>query len=131
MRVLSPQQKGFAAIAAIFLVVVLAAMGGFMLTFSNTQQLNAAQDLQGSRAYWAARSGLGWGLAQVKANPAACPTGAPAAVDGFALLLTCTRSSYTDGVDTIVVYRLESKASAGTPGSALYVERSVSAAMEV
>jgi len=30
------QQRGFAAIAAIFLVLVLAALGGFMVSFSNT-----------------------------------------------------------------------------------------------
>jgi hypothetical protein len=36
-------QKGFTAIAAIFLVLLLAALGGFMLTFSNTQQLGRAE----------------------------------------------------------------------------------------
>ncbi|WNO05216.1 hypothetical protein [Rhodoferax mekongensis] len=124
-------QHGFAAIAAIFLVVILAALGGFMVTFSNTQQLTAAQDLQGSRAYWAARAGLGWGIAQVTASPANCPSGAPASVEGFALTVTCSRSSYADGASTVVVYRFESRASAGTAGSANYVERSVSAAVEM
>lgn len=124
-------QHGFAAIAAIFLVVILAALGGFMVTFSNTQQLTAAQDLQGSRAYWAARAGLSWGIAQVTASPANCPSGAPASVEGFALTVTCSRSSYADGASTVVVYRFESRASAGTAGSANYVERSVSAAVEM
>ncbi len=131
MRVPLSVQRGFAAIAAIFLVVILAALGGFMLTFSNTQQLTSAQDLQGSRAYWAARAGLGWGVAQVTASPANCPTVAPASVEGFALTVTCIQSSYIDGVNTIVVYRFESRASAGTPGSASYVERSVSAVVEM
>ena len=62
-------QHGFAVIAAIFLVVVLAALGGFMVTFSNTQQLTSAQDLQGSRAYWAARAGLGWGWRRLLPTP--------------------------------------------------------------
>lgn len=61
----SRPQQGFAAIAAIFLVVILAALGAFMLTFSNTQQLASAQDLQGSRAYWAARAGLEWGIGKI------------------------------------------------------------------
>ncbi len=131
MRMTSRNQHGFAAIAAIFLVVILAALGGFMVTFSNTQQLTSAQDLQGSRAYWAARAGLGWGVAQITASPASCPTGAPASVEGFALTVTCSRSTYVDGVDTIVVYRFESRASAGSAGSSNYVERSVSAAVEM
>lgn len=122
-------QQGFAAIAAIFLVVLLAALGGFMLTFSNTQQLTAAQDVQGSRAYWAARAGLAWAVAKIVATPA-CPTGSPTAVDGFGVSVTCTPTTYVDGADTVVIYRLESRASLGTAGSPNYVERSVSAALE-
>ncbi len=66
------RQSGFAAIAAIFVLVVLAALGAFMVTSSNTQQLTSALDVQGSRAYWAARAGLEWGLALAKTN-GACP----------------------------------------------------------
>jgi MSHA biogenesis protein MshP len=109
-----------------------------MITFSNTQQLSSAQDLQGSRAYWAARAGLGFGVAKVIADSTACqsagPTamaGAPASVEGFTLTLTCRRASYIDGVNTILVYRFESRASVGSSGSANYVERSVSASVEM
>ena len=138
MKMRSRVQHGFAAIAAIFLVVILAALGGFMITFSNTQQLSSAQDLQGSRAYWAARAGLGFGVAKVIADSTACQsagpmamTGAPASVEGFTLTLTCRRASYIDGVNTILVYRFESRASVGSSGSANYVERSVSASVEM
>jgi MSHA biogenesis protein MshP len=124
-------ERGFAAIAAIFLVVVLAALGGFMITFSNAQQLTSAQDLQGSRAYWAARGGLAWGVASLVASNAACPAGAPTQVDGYAIAVTCSRTAYVDGANTVVVYRLESRASLGTAGSSNYVERSVSASMEM
>ena len=129
MSTRTSHQQGFAAIAAIFLVVLLAALGGFMLTFSNTQQLTAAQDLQGSRAYWAARAGLAWSVAKIVVTPA-CPTSPPTAVDGFSVSVTCTPTTYVDGADTIVIYRLESRASLGTAGSPNYVERSVSALLE-
>ena len=130
MSVRTSPQHGFAAIAAIFLVVLLAALGGFMLTFSNTQQLTAAQDLQGSRAYWAARAGLAWAVAKIVATPG-CPAGTPMPVDGFRVNVTCTPSSYVDGANTVLIYRLESRASLGTAGSRNYVERSVSAALEM
>ena len=137
MRVLSRAQHGFAAIAALFLVVILAALGGFMLTFSNTQQLTSAQDVQGSRAYWAARAGLGWGVAKVVADSSACPSatpanmaGAPASVEGFSIAVTCYASSYVDAGSTINILRIESKASSGTAASANYVERSVSSYLE-
>ena len=92
--------KGFAAIAAIFLVVVLAALGGFMLTFSNTQHLTSAQDVQGSRAYWAARGGLEWGIVNSATAAAAaaadCTSTAtpPATIEGFSLVITCVRTAY-------------------------------------
>jgi MSHA biogenesis protein MshP len=139
------RQSGFAAIAAIFLVVILAALGAFMLTFSNTQQLTAAQDLQGSRASWAARAGLEWGVASVascatfpetpetskKALPGATAT--PATFDGgFTVAVGCTDRVYTEGstAPNIHIYTITSKASSGTIGSIGYVERSMTATVE-
>lgn len=123
-------QQGFAAVAAVFLVVALAALGAFMVSFSNTQQLTSAQDVQGSRAYWAARAGLGWGLASLTANSSMCPTPpTPFVVEGFTVVVTCTGTTYSDaGVNNVVIYRLVSRASQGAGVGA--VERSVSASVE-
>jgi len=127
-----PFQRGFAAIAAVFLLVVLAALGAFMLTFSNTQQLTSAQDVQGSRAYWAARSGLEWGVASVLANPAACPAVVPLAVGGFNVAVNCVRQVYNEAGNTIVIFELGAVATQGGPVGAIgYVERSVSASLEI
>ena len=125
-------QTGFAAIAAIFLLVVLAALGTFMVTISSSQQLSSAQDMQGSRAYWAAQAGLEWALASLAATPTACPTPpSPFAVDGFALAVTCTSASFNEAGATVLIYSVTSKASAGgSPGGLGYVERSLSAAVE-
>lgn len=141
MKRIHPAQRGFAAIAAIFLVVVLAALGGFMLTFSNTQQLTSAQDVQGSRAYWAARAGLEWVIAGVVATApvppavlplATCPvTTPPASVDGFTLAITCTPQAYTEAGATITIFQFTSVASStGAVGSVGFIERSLSASME-
>ncbi len=124
-------QRGFAAIAAVFLLVVLAALGAFMLTFSNTQQLNSAQDVQGSRAYWAARGGLEWGLASVIAASAcpASPTGL--ALDGFSVSVSCVNQSFAEGGSNRTLYRLTATASQGAGvGTLSYIERSVSATIE-
>ncbi len=132
-------QRGFAAIAAIFLVVVLAALGGFMLTFSNAQQLTSAQDIQGSRAYWAARAGLEWGVFNVvTALPApACPAPPPPAmvIDTFNVTITCAVQTYLDeGGATppnVTIFQLTSvAASAGVVGTVGRIERSVSASLE-
>lgn len=132
MTRIRPLQRGFAAIAAVFLLVVLAALGAFMLTFSNTQQLTSAQDVQGSRAYWAARSGLEWGVASVLANPAACPAAVPLVVAGFNVAVNCVRQVYNEAGRSVVVFELQAVAAAGgAVGSVGYIERSVSASVEI
>ena len=132
-----PRQRGFAAIAAIFLVVVLAGLGGFMLTFSNTQQLTSAQDVQGSRAYWAARAGLEWGIGSVTATCPASPT--KLTVDNFTVCVTCGLQTYTEGATPINIFQFTSTARSpvltacsdlGSVGAIGYIERSVSASME-
>lgn len=119
--------------AAIFLLVVLAGLGAFMLTFSNTNQLNSAKDVMGSRAYWAARAGLEWGVAKALATPASCPAPPPSfTVEGFTLTVDCTRQTYSEGATTVIVFNFISTASnGGTVGSVGYVERSVSGAVEL
>jgi MSHA biogenesis protein MshP len=130
-------QQGFAAISAVFLVVVLAALGAFMVTFSNTQQLTSAQDVQGSRAYWAARAGLEWGLASAAACPATSganlSTTLPQAIDAFTVVVTCSRQTYTEAAPTPNVNILQFNAvakSTGSPGNIGYIERSLTATIE-
>ena len=141
-----PKQRGFAAIAAIFMVVGLAALGGFMITFSSAQQLSSVQDQLGSRAYWAARAGLDWGIASTVASaPAACPTSpSTLAVDNFSVVATCAAQTYTEAGNTVTIFSYTSVATvapipnADTPpiftapavGSLGYIERSLSASME-
>ena len=59
------QARGFSIVSAIFLLVVLSLLGSLMLTFSTVQHITGAQDVQGSRAYQAARAGIEWGLYQL------------------------------------------------------------------
>jgi MSHA biogenesis protein MshP len=128
------RQSGFAAIAAMFLLVVLAAMGAFMVTFSNTQQLSSAQDIQGTRAFWAARAGLDWAFSAITLDSSACPTPVPTTVDTgatFSLTITCTLRSYAEAGNTVKIFSIDSLAKTGTVGALGYVERSVSASYEV
>jgi MSHA biogenesis protein MshP len=123
-------QRGFAAIAAIFLVLILAALGAFMVSFSNTQQLNSAQDVQGSRAYWAARAGLEWGLFGVN-SASACPAAAiTLTIEGFSVEIKCTSQTFAEAAATPKLFWVTAKAWVGSVGSTGFIERSVSASME-
>lgn len=131
MRARQPQQ-GFALIAAIFLLVVLAALGAFMVTVSNGQHLTSAQDIQGSRAYWAARAGLEWGVAGVVSS-SDCPDATTLNVEGFAVSVTCTPFSYNEGSATKNLFTLESVASqsGAAVGSIGFVERKLRVSVEI
>lgn len=123
-------QRGFAAVAAIFLVVVLAALGSYMVAFSNTQQFTSAQDAQGSRAYWAARAGLEWGVS-VGASTSACPAASTAlTIQGYSVAVACSSTAYTEGSATANILRFTSVASLGVAGNPGYIERSVSGSLE-
>jgi|TARA_B110000967_G_C18574401_1_gene406495 MSHA biogenesis protein MshP len=137
-------ERGFTTIMSLFLLLVLTAMGGYMLTFSNTQQLTAAQDIAGSRAYWAARGGLEWGMGYVIRQPiatAACPAsptslpgGATVFDGGFTVVLTCTMQPFTEGLPIAKNKKLfffTSIASNGKlPGNVGFVERSLSGSVD-
>lgn len=147
-------QRGFSIVSAIFLLVVLGVLGAAIVRFSGTQSITSAQDVQGSRAYHAARAGLEWGIYQVlapdSAPPApdsaawpgmqACPVAVLAPIEGFAVTLTCERFPagavtgsgapvYNESGDvrSIIVYQLTAKSSSGTVGTVNYVERQISA----
>ena len=128
------QSRGVAVISAIFLLVVLAALGAFMVTFSNTQQLTSAQDVRGTQAFWAARAGLDWAIPQVFANKS-CPAALSTfTVNNFEVQTTCATSSFNEGVTATLVNMTALACQPGPCGSGVgslaYVERSVSASIE-
>lgn len=71
---------GFALPSAIFLLVVLAALGAFMVNISITSQSSALLDVAGERAYQAANAGMEWARYRISTNATAatadaCPAG--------------------------------------------------------
>jgi MSHA biogenesis protein MshP len=71
--------RGFALVSAIFILVVLAALGAFIVNISTSQQIGSALDVQGVRAYQAARAGIEWGLYQVQSYGAPPAAASPTA----------------------------------------------------
>lgn len=131
VHAISTTQRGFSIVSAIFLLVVLAALGAFMVTFSSVQHISSALDVQGARAYHAARAGIEWGSYQVLRG-AFCPapTNVPLAgnLAGFVVTVQCTQyGPFVEGAGTVNIYVIVSEAHQGTPGSSAYVERQLQA----
>ncbi len=144
-------QHGFSIVSAIFLLVILAALGAFMLTFSTVQHTTSMQDVQGAKAYQAARAGVEWGAYQILQNTAgsfasncraAAPSPGPAQVlpalggtlAGFAVSVGCTAISYNEGTRTganpVWIYRIASTSTIGVLGQTSYVERQIQVTIE-
>lgn len=134
MRPITRRARGFALILALFLIVSLAAIGGYLLTVSNVQVESGVMDEQGARAYQAARAGLEWGAYRVLQASSCVPgpttMGFPADLLNFSASVTCTDfGGENEGGTPINAYRITSTGcnavdctgpGAGVPG---YVER--------
>ena len=110
-------QAGIALASAIFLIVVLAALGAIVVTVSGLQHTSSARDVMGSKAYQAARAGIEWGAFKVLQQAAplgtgVCPPAAgtppsttipmPAGTDltGLTVNVTCARTTADEGTRT-------------------------------
>lgn len=126
-------ERGFAMVSAIFLMVVLALLGGLMLSMSNSQQISSVRDLLGTRAYYAARAGIEWGAYQALQNGSCLASTTPAALSNstnFTVVVACTTTGpYDEGGMSVTVYQITSTASTGTLGQHDHAERQLQAVM--
>ncbi|HUN71492.1 MAG TPA: hypothetical protein VMU52_04215 [Steroidobacteraceae bacterium] len=131
------RQSGFSLVAAIFLIVVLAALGAFAVQVAMSQYQSSTSELLQARAQAAAQAGI-----EYEANlalhrvPASCLaantlnlTATAGALAGFVVKVACsstTHQIYTGGVpQNYTVYALAATASKGTYGAQDYVARTV------
>lgn len=122
-------------VAVIALLAVLAVFGASIVLIATTQHVGAALDLQGVRAYHAARGGLEWGLFQILRNGQTCAgiNGQTVAyggnLAGFSATLSCASTPHEESSTTVTLFTVTSTGcneaacpTGGTP-SATYVQR--------
>ena len=131
------RQRGFAMGVVIALLAVLAILGTSLVVISTTQQVASALDVQGVRAYQAARGGLEWGLYHVlRTGFGGCGGINGKSVvfggnlTGFRAAVTCSSSTHEEGTATVTMYSIISTAcndgacpTAAAPPPSGYVER--------
>ena len=99
MRPRSSSQGGFAYIAAVVLLVVVAGIAVALLRLTDTQRSTVNGALLGAHANLTARAGLEWALRDL---PNRCDQPLPTLNDfsyatGFRVSITCTSSPFTEG----------------------------------
>jgi MSHA biogenesis protein MshP len=118
------RSRGFSLVSAIFLLVVLALIGAFMVTIGEVARWTSLGASQGARSYHAAQAGLEWGIAQTV--PAGggfnCPAGASPDFVVGSFTVTVTRAPaagnpYSEGPTPVSVCAITS--TAVTTGAAL------------
>lgn len=113
---MSPRRsQGFAMVVVIGLVSVLAILGTSLVVISTTQQAGSALDVQGVRAYHAARGGLEWaafhvlrtggaGCAAIDARTVAFAGG----LTGLNATIACTSTPHNEAGTAITVFAITS-----------------------
>jgi MSHA biogenesis protein MshP len=146
-------QRGVTIVTALFLIVVLGLLGVFIVTVVGLQQSSLAVDIQGVRAYQAARAGMEWAAFQVldpnnnlpgvggTPNIPPCPAsptnlaGLGESLSPFTVTVTCNaaiNAPTTEGNRNIGAYQIISTACNQAPcpnpsPAAGYVERQLQA----
>ena len=151
-RTPSRKTRGFGAITAIFVLVIMALFAAAMVSFTSLQQTTSAQDILSARAWQATHAGNEWGLYKALHSESwtatgkeTCDTGTRSttldltADTGFNVTVTCNSWVYNEGestpdsTQTVHIYRILAVAcpaatcpasSAATVAGINYVERS-------
>jgi MSHA biogenesis protein MshP len=134
------KQKGFSLVTAIFLLVILASVGAFMVTIGGTQRTTTVAAIQGTRAFQAARSGIEWAVHSIinSADPVTtCSntinpgsfTYAATGLNNFTVTLDCTSTPHTEAgpPDNVIIYSITAEARFSTYGSPDFVRRRITA----
>ncbi len=137
MNLVRRTQSGFAAVAAAFLVVLVATIGAFVFSISHRESVVPDRTLLSSRAHIANRSALEWLLSRVTGPEQSGGTSAncvPATfamdghgLDGVSVAVNCSATRYSSGSTWVNTYYLTAQVSVGTPATRDYVERKLEA----
>lgn len=121
---------GFALVPALFLVVVLGLLAVVGVRVGVGQQQTVTMSLMQARALAAARAGVEWGAYRALNGSCAGATTlslTEAALNGFAVVVTCSATAFTNGSATSHAYTIAATATTGSYGQPGYVRRVMSA----
>lgn len=128
---LKPRERGFGLVAAMFLIIIIAAVIATMARLAVTQNATTSLAIQQARAYQGARAGLEYGIARVLAGQGC----AGFDLDGFAVSISCSASGAPplleeEGDITPSFHTVEATATFATPASPDYAYRKLTAVVE-
>ncbi len=143
MKKLPDKQKGVGAIAIVLVVVLLSLVGVYMSSMSTLSILNTASSGTTIQAWFAARSGVEWGIHQaLNRPPCTCGTNCCSSgtaingatlnftgggSDNFQAVLDCDETPLDEGGVSYCIYDIGVTATFGTPGDVTFARRRIEA----
>lgn len=126
MRGTANRQRGFSLVSAVFLLVVLAALGAYAVRLNTLQQQTVTASLRAAQAFQAARAGVEW-AAYRALNGGICGgatlTLTEGSMAGFRVSVQCSQSAHAEGSGTTRIFVFDVRAEAGVYGGPDYVSR--------
>lgn len=94
--------RGFGAVAALVVLVILSVLGAAIARLGWTQQIGGAQDLNSARAQQAANAGAEWGLYQALKGTWTTCASVSQTIDlrasmGVVVTVTCNSATFVEG----------------------------------
>ena len=114
------KQSGLALIAAMFVLVIVGLLGKYLVNVSGVHHKTTTLTLQSTRAYYAAKSGIEWGIV----NPP-CTSIGNYNLNGFTVNITSTETTFDEAGDTIKICKITSTAKYGNYTDVDYVARTL------
>ena len=140
-------QQGIGALTVVIILVMLAALGAFMATFSGVAHISTALSQRTMQAWFAAQTGVDWAVYDAIQNAAGnlnCGGAAVPAVcsvadgtvsftltggetNGYEVIIRCTQNTFNEAGTSYDVFILRTTACRGALGDPVFVSRTVRA----
>lgn len=114
------RQRGVGLFTAIFLIVVLAALGTSVALIATSQQISSARALNLTRAYYAARAGIEEAVSDARGGSCGSDS---RTIDGISVSWTCSSTTINERGDTYEIFTIRATGVAGSKSSGTLVRR--------
>lgn len=123
--------RGFALVSALFLIVVLSALGAYLVNLVAVQHATPAMRVQAARADYAARSGMAWAVRKATSSGSCAASTSfslsEGAFSGFVVNVRCARIDHDVAGVPLPHFVIDVSAQSSSYGSLDFVSRSLQA----
>jgi len=120
-------QKGITLVGAIFVLIIVALLGQYLINITGVQRQTSILALQSARAYQAANAGIEWAIFNI-INGSNCVdinnTAVTTNISNFTTTVLCnTVGTYNEDGTVVAIFQITAESEYGSYGDIDYVSR--------